>query len=178
VWEGLLEPRRQRRAAGAFEVAVGRAVERLNTGEAPREDGFISNDDSAPGWELLEGAMVHAASAYQERKVPYIGFLWSSLLFRPDISPDYGHYLTGLVDRLTYRQLVAIAFIAEQGQGSVSRRTMVPSFSQAGPWAKAAFWVTSRRTFGGRRPCRWAGICTTSWSCIGSPNARRNGSSS
>jgi hypothetical protein len=57
--------------------------------------------------------MLHAASAYQERKVPYIGFLWASLLFRPDLSLDYAHVLLRLADRVSYRQLQVIAFLAE-----------------------------------------------------------------
>ena len=87
----------------------------MQEGEIPRSDGFLEADDegNSAGSELLEGAMIHAANAYQQRKVPYIGFLWSSLLFRSDVSPDYGHFLLSLADRLTYRQLQAIAFIAE-----------------------------------------------------------------
>jgi hypothetical protein len=112
VWRRL-DRRQRRRAAGAFEVAVDRAKERIDQGERPRDDGFLGPDEAAPGWELLEGAMIHAANAYRERKVPYIGFLWSSFLFRPDIAPDYADVLLRLANRVSYRQLVALAFFAE-----------------------------------------------------------------
>jgi hypothetical protein len=115
VWERLLEPLQRRRAAGVFAVAVGRAEERLDSGETVRSDGFLDTDreGNSPASELLEGTMIHAANAYQERKVPYMGFLWSSLLFRADITQDYAHLLLRLADRLTYRQLQALAYFAE-----------------------------------------------------------------
>jgi hypothetical protein len=119
VWDRMIEPRQRRRASGAWLAAVGRAKEKEEHGDVPRDDGFLEPDElgESPASELMEGAMIHAANAYQQRKVPYIGFLWSSILYRPDVSWEYGHYLLGLTDRLTYRQLVALAFFAEHERG-------------------------------------------------------------
>jgi hypothetical protein len=136
VWERLLEPFQRRRASEAFDVGVGRAIQRMQGGEQPRRDGFLEADheENAPAWELLEGAMIHAANAYQQRKVPYIGFLWSSLLFRSDLSPDYGHFLLNLADRLTYRQLQAIAFFAENAGSDDLARLQAEREQQGGWW--------------------------------------------
>jgi hypothetical protein len=107
----------------------------MEAGEQPRSDGFLEADEegNSAGSELLEGAMIHAANAYQQRKVPYIGFLWSSLLFRSDVSPDYGHFLLNFADRLTYRQLQAIAFFAENA-GAVELNRLEAEREYRGHW--------------------------------------------
>ena len=78
--------------------------------------------------------MLHAASAYQERKVPYIGFLWASLLFRPDLSLDYAHVLLRLADRVSYRQLQVIAFLAENA-GSEGLSRLQTKREEEGHWS-------------------------------------------
>jgi hypothetical protein len=75
VWDRMIEPRQRRRVSGAWEAGIGRAVERAQEGDVPRSDGFLEPDEfgESPGSELMEGVMIHAANAYQQRKVPYIG---------------------------------------------------------------------------------------------------------
>lgn len=116
--ERILGPRQRARAGAALAVAVERIRTRVEAGETPRDDGFFdaSDGERAPADELLEGVLLHAANAYQDRKVPYLAALFASLAFRSDISPAYGHYLIRLADRLTYRQLCALAFFAERGE--------------------------------------------------------------
>jgi hypothetical protein len=115
IHERILGPRQVERVGVALAAAGGQITKRLESGDALRDDGFFVEEDPehSPAAELLEGVLLRAADAYQQRKVPYIGFLWASLLFRPDITPDYGHLLLRLADRLTYRQLQALAFFAE-----------------------------------------------------------------
>lgn len=59
--------------------------------------------------EILEGLLLHAANAYQERKLRHLGAILPSLAVRPEISPADGHWLTLLTDRLTWRQLVVLS---------------------------------------------------------------------
>jgi hypothetical protein len=70
----------------------------------------LSRQGGSDAEELLEGVLLHAGNAYEERKVPYLGNIFASVAFRSDISPQYAHFLADLAERLTYRQLVAIAF--------------------------------------------------------------------
>src|SRR5207244_756261 len=49
----------------------------------------------------------------QQRKVPFMAAMFASLAFEPEITPAYAHYLIRLAGRLSYRQLAAIAYFAE-----------------------------------------------------------------
>jgi hypothetical protein len=116
IHERMLGPRQAERIGIALAAADGQVTEQLERGDDLRQDGFFDEGDPehSPAAELLEGVLLRAANAYQQRKVPHIGWLWASLLFRPDVTPDYAHLLLRLADRLTYRQLQALAFFAEK----------------------------------------------------------------
>jgi len=61
--------------------------------------------------ELLEGTLLSASRAYEERKIPLLGRMYASLALTSGITTGYAHFLLKLADRLTYRQLVMIAII-------------------------------------------------------------------
>ena len=115
LYARVFGPRQRDRAGAALYLAVERIRERSREGESPREDGFFEPEDfeRSAGEELLEGVLLQAANAYQERKVPYLSSFYASIALRSDISPAYAHILLRLVERLTYRQLVALAFFVE-----------------------------------------------------------------
>lgn len=110
----LLAPRQRERIAIAAERAAVEIARRKNDGEAVREDGFFDEPDPehSAGAELLEGVLLHAANAYQEKKVPYLGNLFASTTFRPDVSPAEAHMLLTMAERISYRQFCALAFFA------------------------------------------------------------------
>lgn len=116
VQERVLAPRQRARAGLALGVATERFAERAARGEDVRDDGFF---EKRPGGErpeadeLLEGVLRRAMDAYQERKVPCIGAFFASVAHRPDISPEYAHFLLRTADDLTYRQLLVLAYFAE-----------------------------------------------------------------
>jgi hypothetical protein len=115
----LLAPRQGARAAGALAVATVKVEERLKAGDEPRRDGFFDRgpDGRADAEEVLEGTLLTAANAYEERKVPLIGRLWANLAFDATVSARHANYLLRLADRLTYGQLVALAFFQEAQSG-------------------------------------------------------------
>lgn len=93
---------------------------RLEAGEEPRDDGFFDEHGDgrrSDAEELLEGVLLEAGRSYEERKVPYFGRLYSAIAFEPRISAAYGHLVVRLMERLTYRQLVAMAFIMDRRSG-------------------------------------------------------------
>jgi hypothetical protein len=61
----------------------------------------------------LEGTLFTAANAWEERKVAPLGRLYANVTFDPTISPRWANFLLRLTDRLTYTQLVLLAFVAE-----------------------------------------------------------------
>jgi hypothetical protein len=116
-------PQQERRVGEAFEGAVVRSREALEAGSQPRDDGFFEADEGgrSDAEELLEGVLLHAADAYEERKVKHLGALYSSLTFRSDVSPAYANYLLNLADRVTYRQLAWLALIRSDGGGRLAQ---------------------------------------------------------
>jgi hypothetical protein len=53
--------------------------------------------------------LLNAASAYEERKVKHLGWLYASLALDPSITRGYANLLLQLGNRLTYRQLACLA---------------------------------------------------------------------
>jgi hypothetical protein len=78
-------PREEIRIGGALGVAVERISERLDAGETPRDDGLFEPGADPQG--LLEGTLRAAASSYEERKIPFIGRFYASLVFDRSVSP-------------------------------------------------------------------------------------------
>jgi hypothetical protein len=115
----LLARRQGARAAGALDVARVRVREHMDAGDEPRGDGFFEPgpDGRIDAEEVLEGTLLTAANSYEERKVPLVGRLYANLAFDPTVPPAHANFLLRLADRLTYRQLVILAFFAQAQSG-------------------------------------------------------------
>jgi hypothetical protein len=117
VWAGremktrLLSPREEERIGTALYVALGRIAEREAAGEEPRGDGLFDPDQDPRG--VLEGSLLAAAKSYDALKVPYIGAFYASFVFEEGVGVDEAHFLLTLWDRLTYHQLVVLAYFAD-----------------------------------------------------------------
>ncbi|HEY8775156.1 MAG TPA: hypothetical protein VIM33_01615 [Gaiellaceae bacterium] len=112
----LLGPREEIRVGAAFAFAAAEIRERLERGDPERSDGWFEADgDGRPeAEELLEGVLLNAANAYEERKVPYLGWLYASLAFDANVGRDYANFLIRLADRLTYRELSIVALLSSE----------------------------------------------------------------
>jgi hypothetical protein len=112
----LLSQREKARVGAALAVAAVRVQEREEAGEQPRTDGFFEPrvDRLSDAEEALEGTLLNAARSWEERKLQYLGRLYASLGFDASVSAAYANFLIGLIDRLRYRQLVALAFIGNE----------------------------------------------------------------
>lgn len=69
-----------------------------------------------PADELLEGVLLKARDAYEERKLSLLGSLYANIAFHPEISPPHANQLINLSSQLTYRQLVALSVADTQRQ--------------------------------------------------------------
>jgi hypothetical protein len=120
-----LGPREEVRVGAAAAFAGERIQEHLNAGRVPRDDGFFEpgkNGEASSAEELLEGVLLKARDAYEERKTRHLGILYGNLAFHPEISAEYGNFLVSLLGDLTYRQLVVLA-IASDGSRAHLRAT-------------------------------------------------------
>jgi hypothetical protein len=107
----LLSSNEEARIGSALLVAMARIEERREAGEQTRQDGLFEPGEDPEG--LLEGTLLSAARSYDQKKVPFIGAFYASFAFAPDVSPLTAHFLLRLLDRLTYRQLCALAYLAD-----------------------------------------------------------------
>lgn len=111
----MVSRRGAERAGAALLVVRADAAERAQHGQMPRSDGFSGSHDGCrpDSDELLEGVLMYAAASYEERKVALLGHLYDGIAFDASVSTEEAHYLLKLADRLTYRQLVALATLQD-----------------------------------------------------------------
>ena len=116
VTQRLLGPRQEIRVGAAFAFAADEIRERLEGGDRERSDGWFEADPNGrpEAEELLEGVLLTAANAYEERKVRHLGWLYASLAFDATIGRGYSNFLLRLADRLTYRELACVALVASE----------------------------------------------------------------
>jgi hypothetical protein len=118
-----LGPREEIRVGAAFAYA-GEAIKGLlEAGHTPREDGFFDahGDERPASDEVLEGVLLKARDAYEEKKVRLLGLLYAQVAFHPEISPAQANHLIELASRLTYRQLTVMA-VAQDEAGRIRLR--------------------------------------------------------
>ena len=100
-------PREQARVGAVCALGASRIVERINSGEKLREDGFFEEGETnrSHGEEAWEGLLSKCQREASERKLPYMGHLFASLAFHESIELDLAHQLISEAERLSYRQL-------------------------------------------------------------------------
>ena len=116
-----LGPRQHERIGAAYAVACERIRQRAADDESPRSDGFFTGERPAAE-ELLEGVLQAAGESYEERKVRFLGNLYASIAFDSRVGRAYANDLIRLADRLTFRQLVCVAILAEADLGPIVTR--------------------------------------------------------
>jgi hypothetical protein len=114
-YERVLSRRQGGRAADALAVATVEINRRLAGGDTPRQD-FMdgADDDASEAAEVLEGTLLAAANAYEQRKVEYIGRFYANLAFDSTVSPSFANLLLQLLDRLTYGQMRMMAVLGDE----------------------------------------------------------------
>lgn len=136
LYERVLAPRQRARALAALWVAHERSRERTEQGEQLRDDAFYGpreGDGGIPAEELLEGVLLRASDAYDQRRVPYLGAFYAAVEHRPDVTPAHAHQLLQLADGLSYRQLVAIALFHDHA-GDTALITLQARREEEGHW--------------------------------------------
>jgi len=129
----LLGPREEVRIGAAAAFAGATIRELLDAGRTPREDGFFeAQDEERPAAEeVLEGVLLKARDAYEEKKVRLLGILYGQVAFHSEISPAHANHLIELGSRLTYRQLVVLAVAQDEAGRSRLRASDYRGDSEA-----------------------------------------------
>ena len=110
----------------ALAIAADELSARLINGEVPRADRFFESDGEhgSTADEILEGVLLCAGDAYEERKIEYLARLYPGIVFDPTIAPEYGYFLIKTADALTYRQIVFLAHFAGDAEPYPDRRPL------------------------------------------------------
>lgn len=105
--ERLLGPREKMRIGGVIACAASKIKERLERGEKMRDDGFFDKDETgrSEADEILENVLLKCQREPQEKKIPYMAHLLSSLAFEPKIGVHLAHQIIKAAEQLSYRQL-------------------------------------------------------------------------
>jgi hypothetical protein len=138
----FLGPREGVRVGAAAAFAAAEIEAQLESGNQIRQDGFFGEDDAgrAPADEVLEGVLLKARDAYQEKKVRHIGILFGRVAFEPGVSPASANQLIELASQLTYRQLVLMAILISEAD----RQSMRKGDYRDDPKAIAALGLNGR----------------------------------
>ena len=112
---GRFHDRERDRAGAALVLIAANARDREARGEKPRDDGFFNGNGGLrpDGVEILEGVLLQAANAFEERKVPLLANLYAAVAHDATIAAADAHYLVREAGALTYRQFVALAVYAD-----------------------------------------------------------------
>ena len=105
--ERRLSHREDFRVGNVVVIAAREIYQRLENGENPRNDGFFDTKSigRSDAEEIVEAVMLKCQREPQEKKIPYMGYLLTSIAFDSNISADMGHQLIKAAEELTYRQL-------------------------------------------------------------------------
>ena len=107
IWERHLSRREKQRLGTVIGVMVTEIHRRLENGDALRDDDFFDKKrgDRSDAEEVAEGVLLKVQREPEEKKIPYMGYLLSSIVFDPEISVQMAHQLSKIAEQLTYRQL-------------------------------------------------------------------------
>lgn len=113
-----LGPREKVRVGAAFSFAVQRIEERRINGDAVRDDGFFLSpiEGRADADEILEGVLLTAQREHEEKKVPFLGYLWANVAFEEQIDRSTANHAIRLAQELSYRQLCLLALVRRKDE--------------------------------------------------------------
>ncbi len=114
----LLGPREHQRIGYVYTLAASEIAIRIENGEAVRQDGFFDERSAgrSDAKEVWEGILMKSQREPEEKKLPYMAHLLSSVAFDANVSPNMAHQLTKAAEALTYRQLciLKLSVVKEQ----------------------------------------------------------------
>ena len=113
-----LSPREEIRLGATFLIVAEEIMRRLENGDKLREDGFFDGSDSSrsDAEEVAESVILKVQREPEEKKIPYMGYLFSSVVFDAEVSTQLAHQIAKVAEQLTYRQLciLKLAFVKDR----------------------------------------------------------------
>ena len=88
-------------------IAAREIHQRIEAGEGVRTDGFFDpkHTGRSDAEEVAESVLLKSQREPEEKKLPYMGHLLSSVAFDSEIGAHMAHQIIKTAEELTYRQL-------------------------------------------------------------------------
>ncbi|TFC45886.1 hypothetical protein [Cryobacterium shii] len=135
IADRTLSPRQELRVGAVFLSAASAITVKQLEGHTLRDDGFFDGTDSN-GAEFVEGVMLAAMDAYEERKVPYLGNLIANVSFAEHIDAPSAHAALRRADDLSWLEL-RILGIFDDGESYPMPARPIPKSSDWPTWTVA-----------------------------------------
>jgi hypothetical protein len=122
-----LSPYERRRVDHVAILMLKEIKSHLDRRHEPRGDGFLNIDPSirSSAQELCEGVLEISRSEYQEDKLPYLVYLYASVLFTDRVSKGEASRLFRTVQLLTYREMCILATLFNELESDKLRTNCV-----------------------------------------------------
>tara|TARA_R110000744_G_scaffold160863_1_gene277202 strand:+ start:109 stop:900 length:792 start_codon:yes stop_codon:yes gene_type:complete len=117
ISDKFLSPRESSRIGATYSLAYDNINRKIEKGETIRDDDFFTSSDGerSSAETLLEGALLSVRNEYEEKKIKYYANFISNLNFDKTISYEKGNVLLKIIEQLSYRQLITIAYFRKIG---------------------------------------------------------------
>ena len=134
-----LGPREEIRVGAALIIAAAEIKRRQKNGELLRDDDFFDEKRAgrSDAEEVAESVLLKVQREPEEKKTPYMGCLFASTAFNPEISVQMAHQLTKIAEQLTYRQLCILRLSVVKATYSLRDR----NYREQGKFSKDLYQV-------------------------------------
>ncbi len=107
IWARQSSARERMRVGTVLDVVITEIRRRVEAGESVRADGFFDAKQAgrSDAEEVAESVLLKAQREPEDKKIEYMGHLFASIAFNPEISVQMAHQLIKVAEQLTYRQL-------------------------------------------------------------------------
>ena len=136
-------PRERARVGAVCALGAAEIVQRIDTGEKLREDGFFDRGerDRSNAEEVWESLLSKCQREASERKLPYMGHLFAGIAFDDTIGPDMAHQLISAAEQLSYRQLCILRLCANKQPYNLRPANYRPEIGEEQPVGHLVYQV-------------------------------------
>ena len=117
-WSRRLSQHEKRRVGTVLGYAIDEIDRRFQAGESVRADDFfdVKLADRSDAEEVAESVILKVQREPEEKKIPYMGYLFSSVAFDAEVSTQLAHQIAKVAEQLTYRQLCILKLAAAKDE--------------------------------------------------------------
>jgi len=123
ISERYLGTREQIRVGATYTLALEKISDLIKSGKTVRNDDFFSEqkNDRSKSETILEGTLLKAKNEYEEKKIRFYSNFLANLSFDNSINFEKGNTLLRILEQLSYRQIIILAYFSEIDSLSTER---------------------------------------------------------